>query len=333
MKTEKSRTVAATDRVQAIEGAGERIHESVLALVGNTPLVRLPRLNDTPADLVAKLEFYNPMASVKDRIALAMVEAAERSGELRPGMEIIEPTSGNTGIGLAFVAAAKGYRLTLTMPESMTRERRAILRALGCELVLTPAAEGMAGAIARARRLHARRPGSFMPQQFENPANAEVHRRTTAEEIWRDTGGRVDALVAGVGTGGTITGVGQVLKRRVPSLRVVAVEPAASAVLSGGKPGPHAIQGIGAGFVPKILDTGLIDEIVAVTNDEAMIMARRAAREEGLFVGISSGAALHAALLVARREEMAGRRLVVVLPDFGERYLTSDLYREFMEQE
>jgi cysteine synthase A len=309
-------------------GAGERIWRDVLALVGNTPLVRLPKLNDTAADVVAKLEFYNPMASVKDRIALAMVEAAERSGALRPGMEIIEPTSGNTGIGLAFVAAAKGYPLTLTMPESMSRERRAILRALGCELVLTPAAEGMPGAVARARRLMAERPESFMPQQFENPANPDVHRRTTGEEIWRDTAGRVDALVAGVGTGGTITGAGRLLKERNPSLRVVAVEPADSPVLSGGKPGPHKIQGIGAGFIPKILDTGVIDEIVQVTNGEAMTMARREASEEGLFVGISSGAALHAALAVARREEMAGRRIVVVLPDFGERYLTSELYSD-----
>jgi cysteine synthase A len=309
----------------------ENIHADVLSLVGNTPLVRLPKLNDTSADVVAKLEFYNPMSSVKDRIALAMVQAAERNGELRPGMEIIEPTSGNTGIGLAFVAAAKGYRLTLTMPESMSRERRAILRALGCELVLTPAAEGMRGAIARARQLLAERPGAFMPQQFDNPANPEVHRRTTAEEIWRDTGGQVDVLVAGVGTGGTVTGVGQVIKRRNPAFRVVAVEPTDSPVLSGGKAGPHKIQGIGAGFVPSILDTAVIDEIVKVTNDEALLMARRAAREEGLFVGISSGAALHAALVVARRDELAGKRIVVVLPDFGERYLTSDLFREFMD--
>ncbi len=309
----------------------EAISRDVLALVGGTPLVRLPRLNDTRADVVAKLEFYNPMASVKDRIALAMIEAAERGGELRPGMEIIEPTSGNTGIGLAFVAAAKGYRLTLTMPESMSRERRAILRAFGCELVLTPAAEGMPGAIARARQLLAERPGSYMPQQFDNPANPEAHRRTTAEEIWRDTDGQVDILVAGVGTGGTITGVAEVIKARNPEFRVVAVEPAESAVLSGGKPGPHKIQGIGAGFVPSILDMSVIDEIVKVTNDEALAMARRAAREEGLFVGVSSGAALHAALLVARREALAGRRIVVVLPDGGERYLTSDLYREFMD--
>lgn len=311
--------------------AAERIHRDILALIGNTPLVRLPKLNETAADVVAKLEFYNPMSSVKDRIALAMIEAAERDGRLRPGQEIIEPTSGNTGIGLAFVCAARGYRLTLTMPESMSRERRAILRALGSELVLTPAAEGMKGAMARAAELVAQRPGAFMPQQFENPANPEVHRRTTAEEIWRDTGGRVDVLVAGVGTGGTLTGVGSVLKRRNPEFRCVAVEPAESPVLSGGAPGPHRIQGIGAGFVPAILDTTLIDEIVRVTSEESLIMARRAAREEGLFVGISSGAALHAALLVARRPEMSGRRIVVILASSGERYLTSNLFREFMD--
>ncbi len=306
------------------------IRDSVLDLVGNTPLVRLPRLNTTAADLVAKLEFFNPMASVKDRIGKSMIEAAERDGLLAPGGEIIEPTSGNTGIGLAFVCAAKGYRLTLTMPESMSRERRAIMRALGAELVLTPAAAGMKGAIARAGELLAERPGAFMPQQFENPANPEVHRRTTAEEIWRDTGGEVDALISGVGTGGTLTGVASVLKARRPGFRAVAVEPADSPVLSGGAPGPHKIQGLGAGFVPSILDTALIDEVIRVTNDEAMAMARRAAREEGLFVGISSGAALHAALAVAARPESAGKRLVVVIPSFGERYLTSDLYRDLL---
>jgi len=306
------------------------IRDSVLDLVGNTPLVRLPRLNTTAADLVAKLEFFNPMASVKDRIGKSMIEAAERDGLLAPGGEIIEPTSGNTGIGLAFVCAAKGYRLTLTMPESMSRERRAIMRALGAELVLTPAAAGMKGAIARAGELLAERPGAFMPQQFDNPANPEVHRRTTAEEIWRDTGGEVDVLISGVGTGGTLTGVASVLKARRPGFRAVAVEPADSPVLSGGAPGPHKIQGIGAGFVPSILDTALIDEVIRVTNDEAMAMARRAAREEGLFVGISSGAALHAALAVAARPESAGKRLVVVIPSFGERYLTSDLYRDLL---
>ena len=306
------------------------IRDSVLDLVGNTPLVRLPRLNTTAADLVAKLEYFNPMASVKDRIGKSMLEAAERDGLLAPGGEVIEPTSGNTGIGLAFVCAAKGYRLTLTMPESMSRERRAIMRALGAELVLTPAAAGMKGAIARAAELLAERPGAFMPQQFDNPANPAVHRRTTAEEIWRDTGGEVDALISGVGTGGTLTGVASVLKARRPGFRAVAVEPADSPVLSGGAPGPHKIQGIGAGFVPSILDTSLIDEVIRVTNDEAMAMARRAAREEGLFVGISSGAALHAALAVAARPESAGKRLVVVIPSFGERYLTSDLYRDLL---
>ncbi len=307
-----------------------RIHASILDLIGNTPLVRVPKLNDTQADLVCKLEFYNPMGSVKDRIGRAMIEAAERDGTLRPGTEIIEPTSGNTGIALAFVCAAKGYSLTLTMPESMSLERRAILRALGCELVLTPAQDGMPGAIAKARELLQERPGAFMPQQFENPANPEVHRQTTAEEIWRDTAGQVDVLVAGVGTGGTVTGVGSVIKSRKPECRVVAVEPAASPVLSGGKPGPHKIQGIGAGFVPPILRTDLIDEIIQVQDQQAMAMARRAASVEGLFVGISAGAALHAALQVARRSEMTGRMVVVIIPSFGERYLTSDLYKEFM---
>jgi cysteine synthase A len=308
----------------------EQIYASVLDLVGNTPLVRFPSLNDSAADLMGKLEFFNPMASVKDRIGLAMIEAAERDGKLAPGGEIIEPTSGNTGIGLAFVSAAKGYRLTLTMPDSMSLERRAILRALGCELVLTPASAGMGGAIDKAKQLLAERPKAFMPQQFDNPANPEIHRRTTAEEIWRDTGGNVDVLVAGVGTGGTITGVASVLKQRRPGFRVVAVEPADSPVLSGGQAGPHKIQGIGAGFVPAILDRECIDEIVTVTNDQAIATARRAAREEGLFVGISSGAALFAALEVARRPEMAQKRIVTIIPSFGERYLSSDLYKDLL---
>ncbi|MFH1844662.1 MAG: cysteine synthase A [bacterium] len=312
-------------------GPGGRIFPSVLDLVGRTPMVRLPRLNDSAVEIFAKLEFFNPMSSVKDRIGLAMIESAERSGDLAPGGEIIEPTSGNTGIGLAFVAAAKGYRLTLTMPDSMSKERRAILRALGSELVLTPAANGMAGALARARELGAERPGAYLPDQFSNPANPEIHRRTTAEEIWAATEGRVDILVCGVGTGGTLTGVGSVLKERNPDCRVVAVEPADSPILSGGQPGPHKIQGIGAGFVPANLDTSLIDEIVQVTNDAAMGMARRAAREEGLFVGISSGAALHAAFELVRRPDLAGQRLVVILPSCGERYLTSDLYRQYMD--
>jgi len=309
----------------------ERIHESVTDLVGATPLVRMQRLNTTEADLLLKLEFFNPMASVKDRIALAMIEAAEVDGRLEPGMEIIEPTSGNTGIGLAFVAAAKGYAITLTMPESMSRERRAILRGLGAELVLTPAAEGMKGAIAAAEALRASKPRSFMPQQFANPANPAVHQRTTAEEIWRDTDGRVDGLVAGVGTGGTITGVSRRLKELNPDFRTFAVEPAASPVLSGGDPGPHKIQGIGAGFIPEVLDPGLIDEIVTVDDSDAMDQARTVARTEGLFVGISSGAAISAALRVGARPEMAGLRLVVIIPSFGERYLSSPLFADLAD--
>ncbi len=321
---------AHTDATAAAPGAA-RIHDSVLELVGGTPLVRLQRLNRTECDLVLKLEYANPMASVKDRIALAMLEAAEADGRLQPGGEIIEPTSGNTGIGLAFVAAAKGYRLTLTMPESMSRERRAVLRALGAELVLTPAEKGMKGAIAEAEALHASRPDAFMPQQFANPANPEVHARTTAEEIWRDTGGRVDGLIAGVGTGGTLTGVSRVLKARNPEFRTFAVEPADSPVLAGGEPGPHKLQGIGAGFVPEILDTGLIDEVIGVPQDAAMSTGRDAARREGLFVGISSGAALWAGLQVAAREAWRGKRLVVIIPSFGERYLSSPLYADLLE--
>jgi cysteine synthase A len=311
--------------------AFERIHDRVTDLVGGTPLVRLQRLNTTEADLLLKLEFYNPMASVKDRIALAMVEGAEADGQLEPDMEIIEPTSGNTGIGLAFAAAAKGYKLTLTMPESMSKERRMILRALGAELVLTPADKGMKGAIAEAEALHAARPRSYMPQQFRNPANPAIHERTTAEEIWRDTGGQVDGLIAGVGTGGTITGVSRRLKKLNPAFHTVAVEPAGSPVLSGGEPGPHKIQGIGAGFVPDVLDTSLIDEVVTVADDVAMTHARAAARREGLFVGISSGAAIAAALQVGARPEMAGKRLVVIIPSFGERYLSSVLFADLAD--
>jgi len=310
--------------------SGGKIHDSVLDLVGETPLVRLPRLNDTAADLVGKLEFFNPLASVKDRLGLALIEAAEAEGRLAAGGEVIEASSGNTGIGLAFVCAARGYRLTVTMPESASRERRAILRALGCELVLTPAEERMSGAVARAEELARQRPGAFLPRQFSNPANPEAHRRTTAEEIWRDTGGRVDILVAGVGTGGTFTGVVSALKARKPAFRAVAVEPAASPVLSGGEPAPHRIQGIGAGFVPPVLEMDLIDEVIQVGDEEALATARRAAREEGLLVGISSGAALAAALQVARRPEMGGKLIVAILPDSGERYLTTDLFREFM---
>lgn len=311
----------------------ERIFGSVLELIGRTPLVRLPHLNTTEADVLAKLEFMNPMSSVKDRIAFSMIEAAERDGWLKPGVEIIEPTSGNTGIGLAFVCAAKGYRLTLTMPESMSMERRIILRALGAELMLTPAAGGVPGAIAAAEKLLAERPGAFMPQQFDNPANPEIHRLTTAEEIWKDTDGAVDVLVAGVGTGGTFSGIASVLKSRRPGFLAIAVEPTHSPVLSGGNPGPHKIQGIGAGFIPGVLDTELIDEIVQVSNEEAMAMARRASAEEGLFVGISSGAALFATLAVASRPEMAGKRIVTVLPSAGDRYLSSDLFADLRDKD
>ena len=309
----------------------ERIHDSVTDVIGRTPLVRVNRLGGGSGEIVAKLESLNPMSSVKDRIGLAMIQAAERDGKLKPGGEIIEPTSGNTGIALAFIGAARGYRVTLVMPESMSRERRAVLRGLGAELVLTEASQGMKGAIAKAEELVAQRPAAFMPGQFDNPANPEVHYRTTAEEIWADTDGRVDVFVAGVGTGGTLTGVSRRLKELNRNLRTVAVEPAASPVLSGGAPGPHKIQGIGAGFVPAVLDTKLIDEIITVANDDAIATARRAAREEGLFVGISSGAALWAALQVAQRGGMAGKRIVVVVPSFGERYLSTDLFKDLMD--
>lgn len=306
-----------------------RIYNSITELVGNTPLVRLNRVNDTQATIVAKLEFFNPASSVKDRIGLAMIEAAEREGRIRPGETVlVEPTSGNTGIGLAFVAAAKGYRLILTMPETMSVERRKLLRGYGAELVLTPGPEGMRGAIARAEDILADLPHGFMPQQFKNPANPEVHRRTTAEELWRDTDGQIDYLVGGVGTGGTITGVAEVIKTRRPSFKVIAVEPEASPVLSGGTPGPHKIQGIGAGFVPDVLNTELIDEIQQVSNDDAFAMARRLAREEGLMVGISSGAAALVALRVASRAENAGKLVVFVAPSNGERYLSTPLYSE-----
>ncbi len=304
-----------------------RIADNVTELIGNTPLVRLRNVTKGAyAEVLAKLEFQNPGGSVKDRIALSMIEAAEAAGKLGPDTIILEPTSGNTGIGLAMVAAAKGYRCTLVMPETMSLERRKLLRAYGAELVLTPGSEGMRGAIRVANEMAASDPRYFIPQQFENPANPEIHRRTTAEEIWRDTDGQLDIFVSGVGTGGTLTGVGQVLKPRLPHLRIVAVEPADSPVLSGGKPGPHKIQGIGAGFVPGVLETGLIDEIIRVTNDEAFEMARRLPREEGLLVGISSGAAVHAALQVARRPENAGKRIVVIVPSNGERYLSTALF-------
>jgi len=306
-----------------------KIANSITNLIGNTPLVRLNRVTaGLGAEVLAKLEFQNPGGSVKDRIALSMIEAAEAAGKLGPGIIILEPTSGNTGIGLAMVAAAKGYRCTLVMPETMSIERRKLLRAYGAELVLTPGSEGMRGAIRTATEMAAADSRYFIPQQFENPANPAIHRATTAEEIWRDTAGRLDIFVSGVGTGGTLTGVGQVLKPRLPNLKIVAVEPADSPVLSGGKPGPHKLQGIGAGFVPGVLDTKLIDEIICVTNDEAFAMARRLPKEEGLLVGISSGAALHAALQVAARPESAGKRIVVIVPSYGERYLSTALFAD-----
>jgi len=293
--------------------------------VGRTPLVRINRLIGGRALVYAKLEYFNPTNTVKDRIAVAMLDAARRDGFLRPGGTVIEPTSGNTGVGLAFVCAARGYRCVLTMPESMSEERRRLLKLLGADLVLTPAADGMRGAIDRAKALVAETDDAFMPNQFENPANPEVHRRTTAEEIWRATDGLVDAVVAGVGTGGTITGVADVLKRRKPTVRAVAVEPAASPVLSGGEAGPHRIQGIGAGFVPKVLDPSLLDEVMCVEDEEALDWARRAAREEGILAGISSGAALAAADRLARRSEMVGRLIVAIVPSCAERYLSTDL--------
>jgi len=304
-----------------------RIVNDVTALVGNTPLVRIRRLAaGAGAEIVAKLEFYNPAHSVKDRIGVAMIDAAEQAGLIRPDTIIVEPTSGNTGIALAMVCAARGYRCVLTMPETMSRERRMLLRGYGAELVLTPGADGMAGAIRKAEELVASDPRYLMLQQFKNPANPEIHRRTTAEEIWNDTDGRADILVAGVGTGGTITGVGEVIKARKPSFRCVAVEPDASPVLSGGPKGPHPIQGIGAGFIPDILNTSVCDEILRVRSEDAFDMARRAAREEGLMVGISSGAALWAAAQVARRPENQGKLIVTIIPSFGERYLSTPLF-------
>lgn len=306
-----------------------RIFESITETIGRTPLVRLRRITQgIEAQVVAKLESFNPCGSVKDRIGVSMIEAAEREGKIGPDTVILEPTSGNTGIALAFVCAAKGYRLVLTMPDTMSLERRALLRALGADLVLTPGAEGMPGAIRKARELASQDSHYFVPQQFQNLANPEVHRRTTAEEIWDDTEGGVDVLVAGVGTGGTITGVAQVIKARKPSLLAVAVEPAESPVLSGGSPAPHRIQGIGAGFVPEVLDTTVIDEIIRVRSEDAGRMARRLAREEGILVGISSGAAAWAALEVARRPEARGKMILVVLPDTGERYLSTWLFQE-----
>jgi cysteine synthase A len=305
-----------------------KIANNVIELVGHTPLVRLNRVTEgAGATVVAKLESFNPGGSVKDRIGVSMIQAAEREGMLSPESVIVEPTSGNTGIALALVAAARGYRLILTMPDTMSVERRALLAAYGAELVLTPGSEGMKGAVAKAEELTRTTPNAFMPQQFQNPANPEVHRRTTAEEIWNDTDGQVDILVAGVGTGGTITGVSEAIKARKSSFRAVAVEPVHSPVLSGGEPGPHKIQGIGAGFVPEVMNLEVVDEVFKVSNDQAFAMARRLAKEEGLLVGISSGAAAHAAVEVARRSENKDKLIVVVLPDTGERYLSTPLFQ------
>ena len=303
-----------------------RIYGDITKTIGNTPLVRINRMTkDSVAEVLAKLESFNPLSSVKDRIGVSMIEAAERDGYLSKDTVIIEPTSGNTGIALAFVCAAKGYRLILTMPETMSVERRALLKMLGAELVLTPGTEGMPGAIWKAEELVKGTPNAFMPQQFKNPANPEIHRKTTAEEIWKDTDGKVDIFVGGVGTGGTITGVAEVIKPKKPGFRAIAVEPKASPVLSGGKPGPHKIQGIGAGFVPNVLNTKIIDEIIQVSNEDAIATAQRLAKEEGILCGISSGAALWAALEVSRRLENKGKLIVVVFPDTGERYLSTPL--------
>ena len=307
-----------------------KIYSNITEVFGNTPLVRINRITDgAKANVLAKLEFYNPTSTVKDRIGIAMIDAAEKSGQLKPGGTIVEATSGNTGIALAMVGAARGYKTILTMPDSMSKERRALLKAFGAELVLTPAAEGMKGAIAKAEELGAN--GAVLVRQFENEANPEIHRKTTAEEIWRDTDGSVDAIVAGIGTGGTITGIGQVLKARKPSIKIFAVEPAASPILNGGKPGGHPIQGIGPNFIPPILDRSVYDQVIDVDADDAVKYARRAAAEEGILAGISAGAALWAASQVAHRDEMSGKNIVVIIPSFGERYLSTILYKDLMD--
>ena len=310
--------------------SGMKIAKDITQLIGNTPLVRLNKVTaGCLAEVVAKLEFYNPLGSVKDRIGLAMIEAAEKAGKIKQDTIILEPTSGNTGIALAFVCAVKGYKITLTMPETMSLERRALLKSLGANLVLTPGPEGMRGAIAKANELAKSDSKYFIPQQFDNPANPEVHRKTTAEEIWNDTDGKVDIMISGIGTGGTITGVSEVIKKRKPSFKAIAVEPKGSPVLSGGNPGPHKIQGIGAGFVPSILNTKIIDEIIQVDNDEAFSYAKRLIKEEGILCGISSGAAVCAALQVAKRPENKEKLMVVIIPSTGERYLSTDLFAEF----
>jgi cysteine synthase A len=306
-----------------------KLYDDITKTVGRTPLVRLNRITEgIKAPVIAKLESFNPLSSVKDRIGVAMIDEAEKKGLLKKDSVIVEPTSGNTGIALAFVAAARGYRLVLTMPDTMSMERRQLLQIFGAELVLTPGAEGMKGAVSKAEELAASTPNSFLPQQFNNPANPEIHRKTTAEEIWNDTDGKIDILVAGVGTGGTITGISQLIKKRKPSFKAIAVEPEDSPVLSGGQPGPHKIQGIGAGFVPKVLDRAIIDEIVKVSNENAGITARRLAKEEGILAGISCGVSLWAALEVAKRKENEGKLIVVILPDTGERYLSTWLFKE-----
>jgi cysteine synthase A len=309
-----------------------KIADDVIELIGNTPLVRIRRLTEgCVAQVVAKLEFCNPAHSVKDRIGASMIEAAEKAGQIGPDTIILEPTSGNTGIALAFVCAARGYKCTLIMPDTMSTERRMLLRAYGAELILTPGSEGMPGAIKKAEEMAAADSRYLIPQQFKNPANPEVHRRATAEEIWRDTDGQVDILVAGIGTGGTITGVGEVIKARKPSFKCIAVEPDASPILSGGQKGPHPIQGIGAGFVPEVLNTGIYDEVIRVTAEDAFDTARRMAQDEGLLVGISSGAAMWAAVQVARRTENTGKLIVTIIPSFGERYLSTPLYADLAD--